>query len=343
MEISQSSSTANESEKERTVEFAKLLTIIQSAAVAMPKAAIDPDSTLPIAAPVDSSLIEVELERLPAQQCLHTYRQFRVYCGSQAQLEATVREITRLREQTFRAFQEGSGREVDTDQFDASYLHLFVWDAQARNIVGGYRLGQTDLLREVHGPEAVYLGMMFDFDDSFYDGPTMLEIGRSFVAIEYQKLHASLHLLWCGIGRFVVQNPRYRRLYGVVSLSRLYDSRTIAAIRDALLEPSPGVRAKSAYEPDLGAEWRGYLASHHPMAIRDLSALVRALEDEERDVPVLIRHYHKLGARFVSAAVDGNFNNTPGLLLSLDIPSIPDKYLKLYLGENVQSFLEYAD
>lgn len=341
--MSQTRITLNGSADDRTAEFAKLLTIIQSAAVSMPKAAADPKSMPPVAAPIDPSRIEAELERLPAQQCLHTYRQFRVFFGSQAQLKATVHEITRLREHTFRAFQEGSGQEVDADEFDASYLHVFVWDTQARKIVGGYRLGQTDLLRDAHGADGVYLGMMFDFDDSFYDGPTMLEIGRSFVAPEYQKLHASLHLLWCGIGRFLVQNPQYRRLYGVVSLSRLYDSRTIAAIRDALLEPSAGVRAKSAYEPDLGAEWRGYLASHQPMAIRDLSAIVRALEDEERDVPVLIRHYHKLGARFVSAAVDGNFNNTPGLLLSLDVPCIPNKYLNLYFGEGAQAYLDYEN
>lgn len=340
--MSQIKPTIDDDDAEQNEEFAKLLTYLQGAAISLPLAVSDPESMPPIAAPIDPDEIHAEIAQLPAQQCLHTYRQYAVYFGSADQLKATLREITRLREHTFRAYQEGSGMEVDSDEFDETYIHLFVWDSLARNIVGGYRFGRTDLLRAACGPDGVYLGMMFEFEDSFYDGPTMLEVGRSFVVPEYQKFHASLHLLWCGIGRFLVQHPQYRQLYGVVSLSRLYDGRTIAAIRDALLQPSAGVRAKSAYEPDLGEEWRGYLASRHPMEIRDLSAIVRALEDEERDVPVLIRHYHKLGARFVSAAVDGNFNNTPGLLLKLAAPSIPMKYLKLYFGENVQSYLDYG-
>lgn len=309
----------------------------------MPVPVSDPDNLPALAPATEPEQIESEFEQLPQNQCLHKYRQFAVYYGSQAQIPATVHEITRLRELTFRAFQEGSGQAVDTDQFDATYLHLFVWDTQARLIVGGYRMGQTDLLRRTHGREGVYLGMMFEFDSSFYDGTAMLEIGRSFVVPAYQRNHLSLYLLWCGIGRFMIAMPSYRRMYGVVSISRLYDGRTMAAIRDALLEPSAEIHAKFAYEPDLGTEWCEYLALNGPMPMRDVSRIVRALEDDERDVPVLIRHYHKLGARFVSAAVDGNFNNTPGLLLLLDVPAIPEKYLKKYMGEGAQSYLDYAD
>ncbi|MCZ6659431.1 MAG: GNAT family N-acetyltransferase [Gammaproteobacteria bacterium] len=329
--------------EERPAEFAKLLTYLQSTAISLPVEVTDPADMPPVAPPVDPREIEAEIDQLPGEQRLHTHRQrLTAYFGSHAQLSATVKEITRLRELTFRAFEEGSGQEVDVDEFDATYLHLFVWDARARLIVGGYRLGQTDRLLESYGTEGVYLGSMFEFEDSFYEGSAMLEIGRSFVVPEYQKAHTSLYMLWCGIGRFLVMNPQYRRLYGVVSMSRLYDSRTMAAIRDALLEPSSEVRAKSAYEPDLGAEWRDYLASNRPMAMRDVSRIVRALEDDQRDVPVLIRHYHKLGARFVSAAVDSNFNNTPGLLLCLDVPSIPAKYLNQYFGEGLAGYLDYG-
>ena len=339
--MTQSSTPRIGSEEVRPAEFAKLLTYLHSKAISLPVAVTDPADMPPVAPPVDPAEIEAEIDQLPAQQRLHAQRQFTVYFGSQAQLPITVEEITRLRELTFRAFEEGSGQAVDGDQFDATYLHLFVWDADARAIVGGYRLGETDRLLQSYGTEGVYLGSMFEFEDSFYEGPAMLEIGRSFVVPEYQKAHSSLYLLWCGIGRFLVKNPQYRRLYGVVSISRLYDSRTMAAIRDALLEPSPAVRAKSAYEPDLGVQWREYLASNRPMAMRDVSRIVRALEDDERDVPVLIRHYHKLGAQFVSAAVDSNFNNTPGLLLCLNVPSIPDRYLRQYIGEGMSAYLNY--
>ncbi|NOX52096.1 MAG: hypothetical protein GXP16_16405 [Gammaproteobacteria bacterium] len=45
---------------------------------------------------------------------------------------------------------------------------------------------------------------------------------------------------------------------------------------------------------------------------------------------------------FVAAAVDGNFNNTPGLPINLDVPAIPLKYLKQYFGPGAQSYLDYS-
>ena len=343
MTTSLSSTPLSNAEGEGATDITHLLAHLDATVVALPSAVSDPRNLPPLAPPVNPHTIAAELARLPAENALYTHRQFSVYFGTQAMLPATVEEITRLREHTFRAFKEGSGKSVDTDRFDASYLHLVVWDTQKKAIVGGYRLGQTDNLRRLHGPDSVYLEMMFEFDDSFYEGTPMLEVGRSFVVPEYQKNHNSLHLLWCGIGRFLVGHPQYRRLYGVVSVSRLYDSRTIAAIRDALLEPSSAVYAKSAFKPDLGTEWRDYLASKSPMSMREVSRIVRALEGNKRDVPVLIRHYHKLGARFVSAAVDGNFNNTPGLLLCVDVPTIPARYLKRYFGDDAQFYLDYTE
>ena len=53
-------------------------------------------------------------------------------------------------------------------------------------------------------------------------------------------------------------------------------------------------------------------------------------------------HYHKLGARFIESAVDHNFNNTPGLLLRVDVPSIPAKYLKMYMGDAADDYLGYV-
>ncbi len=322
-------------------ELHQIVDYLETVSIAMPKPVANLEAAPPVAPPEPKRVLAEELAALPLHQLLHTYRQFDVYCGALQQMPAVVREITRLRELTFREMEEGSGCEVDTDEFDATYLHLLVWDREMQAIVGGYRLGRTDELLRDQGPDGVYLGIMFHFDPSFYSGPPMLEIGRSFVAPQYQRMHASLHLLWCGIGRYIVANPAYRKVYGVVSMSRLYDGRAVAAIRDALLEPQAAVTPKSAYEPDLGDQWRAFLSEKQPLAMKEVSQIVRALEQDERDVPVLIRHYHKLGARFVSAAVDGNFNNTPGLLLSLDVPSIPAKYLKQYLGPDLNGYLTY--
>lgn len=318
-----------------------ILGYLQTIAIELPKAVTEPDQMQPIAPAISDKAIAAELAELPPENELFAYRQFRVYCGRANQLPNTLREITRLRELTFRMMQEGSGLAVDTDTFDETYTHLLAWDTDNQKIVGGYRLGKTDELLATQGTDGVYLSEMFEFDPAFYSGSPMLEIGRSFVVPDYQKNHASLFLLWVGISQYIIQHPQYRRVYGVVSMSRLYNPTTLATIRNALVEPDADVTPKAPYNPDLGSTWSAFSGDDQPLEMKTVSNLVRALESGERDVPVLIRHYQKLGARFVSAAVDSSFNNTPGLLLSLHVPSMPQKYLKQYLREGAAEYVAY--
>ena len=115
-----------------------------------------------------------------------------------------LQEIGRLRELTFRAVGEGTGKASDIDPFDAYYLHMFVWDAQADAIVGAYRLGLVE-----RDPLAVWqAGPVHPFPVQVR--PRMLdmlkpaiELGRSFVRAEYQRSFAPMLLLWRGIARFI--------------------------------------------------------------------------------------------------------------------------------------------
>lgn len=321
--------------------YETLLGYLRAHPLDLPAAKSDPANVPPVASAVDPAAIEQELLALPADQVVYAYREFKVYVGQPAQIPETLREITRQRERTFRALQEGSGEAEDTDEFDSSYLHLLAWDWDNHAMVGGYRLGRTDELLAASGTAGIYLSAMFEFREDFFAGSPMLEIGRSFVVPEYQRNHSSLYLLWSGISRYLIQHPQYRRLYGVVSISRLYKPCTMAVIRDAILEPNSDVVSQFPFDQDLGQLWDDYLAANGPLPLRELSRLVKALEGDERDVPVLIRHYQKLGSRFVSAAVDEKFNNTPGLLLQLDVTGIPSKYMKLYFGEGASSYLAY--
>lgn len=287
----------------------------------------------PLASAVEPAQIDAELAALPIAQHLHRYKQFVVYVGSAGQLPRTLLEIGRLRELTFRAHLEGSGRAEDRDAFDQSYQQIVVWDAAERRLVGGYRLGHSDELLAAGGTQALYLSSMFDFAPGFFDGPPALEVGRSFVVPRYQRSYVGLYLLWCGVGRYLVRHPRYRRLYGVVSVSRTYRPQSIAVIRDALVRPDRSVNARCPFEPDLGPAWRAFLAScGGDLPLTRLNDLVNVLEEGERGIPVLVRHYARLGARFIGAAVDAHFNNTPGLLLSVDLGKVPEKQLATYLG-----------
>jgi cephalosporin hydroxylase len=55
-----------------------------------------------------------------------------------------------------------------------------------------------------------------------------------------------------------------------------------------------------------------------------------------------MKHYQRMGARFYCVGIDKSFNDTPGLLLSVDLPKAPEKALKQYLAEGKDAYLEYS-
>ncbi len=283
-----------------------------------------------------------EVASLPQSQHLFRYHGFSVYCGYRDQLEHTVREITRAREITFRVLDEGSGNAYDTDQYDDSYLHLFVVEDATGELISAYRMGQTDRLLQDATLSKLYLSRVFEFDDSFFrNASPALEMGRSFVVEKHQKKIYGLYLLWRGIGTYLVRNPRYRTLYGTVSLSRTYAPQSIALMGAVLARDHAGVQPRMPLGFDLHPELQEYLL-RWPPDMRQLSMLVQAIECDGKDLPSLLKQYAKLGARFHCLGLDPGFSETPGLLLSVCLPSSPMKSLRTYLGTGVQSYLEYS-
>ena len=291
----------------------------------------------------DTSLIKKELSQLPIKQNLLNFKSYSVYFGYQQQIPTCVQEITRLREITFRTLDEGSGESCDTDKFDATYMHLFIFDHNNEEIIGAYRIGQTDLLQKNGGLSQLYLSQMFNFQPEFINQQQpCLELGRSFIVKHHQNSYYGLLLLWKGIGAFVCQNPQYRTLYGTVSLSKLYDPRSVALINEMMVTDNIGVQAKAAFNGQLHPEVKDFLHTNS-LELSQLSALVIGIEEDEKDIPVLLQQYYKLGAKFHCTGIDLNFNQTPGLLLSVDLPNAPEKLLKLYLGKDKAKYLNYDE
>ena len=291
--------------------------------------------------PSDKDLMQAELTHLPVEQHLVDYRSFSVYYAYQQQAPQCIREITRLREATFRDENEGSGESCDTDKFDATYMHLFIFDNKEREIIGAYRIGLTDKLLKDGDQSQLYLAQMFNFSANFINQQqACMEMGRSFIVKAHQHSFYGLLLLWKGIGAFVCQNPQYRTLYGTVSLSKLYDPRSVTLINKVMVTNTNSVEAKIAFKNSLHPELASFLAQHQ-LSAEQLSILVKGIEQDGKDIPVLLKQYHKLGAVFHCLGIDGNFNTTPGLLLSVDLPNAPDKLLKLYLGAGKDDYLAY--
>jgi hypothetical protein len=80
-----------------------------------------------------------------------------------------MREIGRLREITFRAVGEGTGRATDVDVYDPHYRHLFLWDPKERRLVGAYRLGLAPEIVPKFGVEGLYTHSLFRYSRQLID------------------------------------------------------------------------------------------------------------------------------------------------------------------------------
>src|SRR5262249_26018890 len=173
--------------------------------------------------PQDPASIRREIEALSADRTLVSSNQYRVVVAKASEIPTVVLELGRLREITFRKVGEGTGSARDLDDFDRHYEHLFAWNNETSELIGAYRIAKSDEVIDRLGAKGLYTSTLFKLDASFYQGiRPALELGRSFVRPEYQKGYLSLLLLWKGLGTYVARHPRYRTLFGPVSIIKDY-------------------------------------------------------------------------------------------------------------------------
>jgi putative hemolysin len=276
--------------------------------------------------------------------------EFAVYLTPAAEIPGILREIGRLRETTFRAVGEGTGKSTDLDEFDAYYQHLFLWNKAAREIAGAYRLAPCDVTLARRGASGLYTATLFSFAPRFLErlAASAVELGRSFIRPEYQKSFAPLLLLWKGIGRFIAANPRYTTLFGPVSISNQY--------REMSRQLMVNFLERSAVNPDI-AKWIATRHGYRPklknrarnfahggagllIGIEDLSAAVADLEPERRGVPVLLRQYLSLGGKLLAFNVDPNFSQALDGLIMVDLTQAQPRLLERVLGKNEARILK---
>lgn len=146
-----------------------------------------------------------------------------------------VREIGRLREIAFRAAGGGTGLACDLDEFDTMEnpcRQLIVWNPEAQQIIGGYRyLYGQDWRLDENGQPQLATAHLFHFSERFLRDymPYTVELGRSFVAKDYQSTRAgskalfAMDNLWDGLGALTVVNPNARYFFGKVTMYPSYD------------------------------------------------------------------------------------------------------------------------
>ncbi|MBI4805714.1 MAG: lysophospholipid acyltransferase family protein [Desulfovibrio sp.] len=336
----------------QAADYLRLRTEIMGKAAAKPKITFSrfPLRTISrqeaLIAPVDPGLMANEVGRLPERGLLLTSGEFSVYEAKASSIPLVLREIGRLRELTFRKVGEGTGKSCDLDAFDKHYSHVFIWNNKKLEVAGAYRLGRTDEILSGNGGKGLYVSTLFKLKTGFMLelGPA-LEMGRSFVCPEYQKSYNALLLLWKGIGTLVAREPKYRKLFGPVSITNEYQAASrqlIAGYFESKREMPQLAKLVKPRSPLKGSSWLKRAAKALVSDVEQLSELVRAVEGDQKGIPVLLRQYLKLGGKLLAFNVDREFSDALDGLIVVDLLNTERRQLERYLGkEGAEAFLEY--
>ena len=299
----------------------------------------------PIAPPQDTQTLHAEVAALPPEQLLFDTSEYSVFTARSWQMPHLMDEIGRLREITFRAVGEGTGKASDIDRFDSYYDHLFVWHHERHEVVGAYRLGKVDEILKIFGKKGLYTNTLFHFKKTlFRELGLALELGRSFVRAEYQKTPLALLLLWKGIGHFLLRHPQYKTLFGPVSISNTYQETSQQLIVEFLSEQNFApelakyVKARNPFECERTRS-RRLSITDLCKSIEEVSAFIGNIEEDNKGVPVLLRQYLKLGARVISFNVDADFCNSLDVLIVVDLVKADRRMLERFMGEEISSSL----
>lgn len=245
--------------------------------------------------PISKELIKSELT--PEKQLRMTNKSHNeIYVITANNSPNVMKEIGRLREIAFREAGGGTGKSMDIDEFDVGencYKQLIVWNPEAEEIIGGYRymLG-TDWKLNADRQPILATSHMFHFSDKFIDEymPYTVELGRSFVSLEYQssrmgsKSLFALDNLWDGLGALTVIRPNIKYFFGKMTMYPSYIRRG----RDMIL-----YFLKKHFD-----DKENLIIPMKPLKIETDESELKALfceDDFKKDYRILNREIRKLG------------------------------------------------
>lgn len=263
---------------------------------------------------------------------INSQGEFDLYLAPSHRIPHVLREIGRLREVTFRAVGEGTNKTIDLDEFDLYYDHLFLWDRAQQRLAGSYRIGDGRRIMARYGKRGFYTTTLFRMDRSMERVlRRSFELGRSFVAQEYQRNRLPLFMLWRGLLLHLTANPDMNFLIGPVSISGSYSRFSRTLIMEfvqqnhydkdlaALVRPRKRFRVKP--EPaDSEALVQASMAD-----LKKMDRLIAEVDPHETAMPVLLKKYLLLNARIIGFNRDPRFNDALDGLMILDLKKLPAK------------------
>lgn len=185
--------------------------------------------------PIDRDLLKSELTKEKKLRSTNKSNN-EIYIITAHDSPHVMQEIGRLREIAFRYYGGGTGCPVDIDEFDTmenAYRQLIVWSPEEEQILGGYRfLCGSDVKFDAEGKPMLATSHLFNFSDKFNREflPYTVELGRSFVTLEYQSTRSGakglfvLDNLWDGLGALSVIDPSLQYYFGKVTMYNTYNT-----------------------------------------------------------------------------------------------------------------------
>lgn len=310
----------------------------------LPRPKASPQAIIP---PVPPQQVWEILQSLPSSQRLIVQGEWAVYFFRGSQQPLLLEELGRLREITFRSVGEGSNKSKDIDAYDYWYDHLILYHLTDRTIAGAYRIGRCDEILQSKGLRGLYTYSLFHMKRRlFQEVHPALELGRAFIQEKYQRSFAPLYLLWRGIGQYILTYPHYRYLIGPVSLSAQFPD-VSRALLVAFLEDKYGhtelmkeARGRTPYT--VPKRYRQYYYTVSVQSLSDVQELIEELEGSHLKVPILIKHYLKMGARILAFNIDHAFNDAMDILMVTDLLTSPPELMIKYMGEEgYKQYLAY--
>ena len=275
--------------------------------------------------PIDKALLKSELT--PDKQLRMTNKSHNeIYIVTANDSPNVLKEIGRLREIAFRTAGGGSGKSMDLDEFDFGencYKQLIVWNPEADEIIGGYRylLGKDWKLDE-NGQPILATSHMFHFSEKFLKEymPYTVELGRSFVSLEYQNVRKNsksifaLDNLWDGLGALTVLYPELKYFFGKMTMI-LYFLKKHFDDKENLVIPMKPLRLETP-ESELAAI---FTESDFKADYRILNSEVRKLGF---NIPPLVNAYMNLSPtmKLFGTAINYGFGDVEetGILIAVD-------------------------
>lgn len=308
--------------------------------------------------PIDRALLRAELTK--DKKLRRTNKSDNeIYIVTAHDSPNVMQEIGRLREIAFRFYGGGTGCPVDIDEFDTmedAYRQLIVWSPEDEQILGGYRfLCGSDVKFDQAGKPILATSHLFNFSEKFNKEymPYTVELGRSFVTLEYQSTRSGsakglfvLDNLWDGLGALSVVDPSLQYYFGKVTMYNTYnpEARNMILYFLNMHFPDPEKLITPVYPLETGTDLEMMQSLFKYDNFKDN---YKVLNQEVRkfgiNVPPLVNAYMSLSPkmRVFGTAINHEFGEVEetGILIAINeiLEDKKKRHIETYLNEEGQS------